>query len=182
MTAIAPTGATIPEVTHHQAEVDGAWLHHVRTGGTGTPILLVHGWPESWWAFRKLIPLLATTHQVIAVDLRGFGDSSAAEDGPDEAIFADDLHHLVQQLGLGPVHVLCQDISGGLGFRFAATHSDDVLSFTAIESTSPASGSRRWPTSITAAPGTSDSWAHRAFRPGCWPVTSESSLPAGPTR
>jgi pimeloyl-ACP methyl ester carboxylesterase len=59
MTAITPAGATIPGVTHHLADVNGARLHYVSAGTSGSPVLLAHGWPESWWAFRKLIPLLA---------------------------------------------------------------------------------------------------------------------------
>lgn len=135
MPVIAAAGATIPGVSHHLADVNGAQLHYVSAGTAGSPVLLVHGWPETWWAFRKLIPLLATAHQVFAVDLRGFGDSSNADGRYDAATSAEDLHHLVEYLGAGPVHVLCQDISGGLGFRFAATHPADVLSFTAIETT-----------------------------------------------
>ena len=135
MVAIAPVGATVPGVTHHRAEINGAQLHYVSAGTGGSPILLVHGWPETWWAFHKLIPLLATQHRVIALDLRGFGDSSTTEGDYDVASSAEDVHQLVQHLGLGPVHVLVQDISGGLGFRFAVTHPEDVLSFTAVEST-----------------------------------------------
>lgn len=74
-------------------------------------------------------------HRVFAVDLRGFGDSSTADGNYDEATSAEDMRHLVEHLGVGPVHVLCQDVSGGLGFRFAATNPGDVLSFTAIETT-----------------------------------------------
>jgi pimeloyl-ACP methyl ester carboxylesterase len=135
MPAITPAGATIPGVTHHLADVNGTRLHYVSAGTKGSPILLVHGWPETWWAFRKLIPLLAATHRVFAVDLRGFGDSSNADGDHDEATMAEDLHHLVGHLGAGPVHALCQDISGGPGFRFAATHPDEVLSLTAVETT-----------------------------------------------
>ncbi len=61
------------------------------------------------------------------MDLRGFGDSSTADSGYDHATAAKDLHHLVRHLGAGPVHFLCQDASGGPGFRFAATHPDEVL-------------------------------------------------------
>jgi pimeloyl-ACP methyl ester carboxylesterase len=135
MSAITPAGATIPGVTHHLADVNGTQLHYVAAGTTGSPILLVHGWPESWWAFRKLIPLLAATHRVFAVDLRGFGDSSHADGDYTPATSAEDLHHLVAHLGAGPVHVLCQDASGPPVFRFAATHPDDVLSFTGVETT-----------------------------------------------
>ncbi|MFG1925028.1 alpha/beta fold hydrolase [Cryptosporangium sp. NPDC048952] len=127
--------ATIPDVTHHLLDVNGTQLHYVAAGSSGSPILLVHGWPETWWAFAKLIPLLAATHRVFAVDLRGFGDSGNAEGDYDDATSAEDLHHLVGHLGVGPVHLSIQDISGGLGFRFAATHPDDVLSVTAIETT-----------------------------------------------
>jgi pimeloyl-ACP methyl ester carboxylesterase len=133
MPVITPPGATIPGVTHHRADVNGAQLHYVSAGTSGSPILLIHGWPETWWAFRKVIPMLAATHRVFAVDLRGFGDSSAADGSYDAATSAEDMHHLVEHLGTGPVHVLCQDISGGPGFRFAATHPADVLSFTAVE-------------------------------------------------
>jgi pimeloyl-ACP methyl ester carboxylesterase len=135
MSVTTPAGATIPGVTHHQAHSNGARLHYVSAGTSGSPVLLVHGWPESWWAFRRLIPLLAEQHQVFAVDLRGFGDSSTPEGPYDHAVAAEDLHHLVAQLGVGPVHFLCQDASGGPGFRFAATHPGQVLSFTAVEAT-----------------------------------------------
>jgi pimeloyl-ACP methyl ester carboxylesterase len=135
MTVIGPRGATIPEVTHHLSDINGTQLHYVSAGETGSPIVLVHGWPETWWAFRKLIPLLSQTHRVFAVDLRGFGDSGTADDAWEEQLVADDLHHLVRHLGLGGVHLLSQDIGGGVAFRFAATHPDEVLSFTAIEST-----------------------------------------------
>jgi pimeloyl-ACP methyl ester carboxylesterase len=135
MPAIAPAGATIPGASHHRADVNGTQLHYVSAGTSGSPILLIHGWPETWWAFHKVIPILAATHRVFAVDLRGFGDSSNADGNYDTATSAEDMHHLVDHLGVGPVHVLCQDISGGLGFRFAATHPEHVLSFTAIETT-----------------------------------------------
>jgi len=123
--------ATIPDVTHHQVDVNGTTLHYVSAGSTGSPILLVHGFPESWWAFHRLIPLLAATHRVFAVDLRGFGDSAAGE--ADSATAADDLHALIAALGVGPMHVTGQDISGGTVFRLASSYPADVLSLTAIE-------------------------------------------------
>ena len=135
MTVITPAGATIPGVTHHLADVNGGRLHYVSAGTSGSPILLIHGWPETWWAFHKAIPMLAATHRVFAVDLRGFGDSSTADGSYDHATAAEDLHHLVQHLGAGPVHLSCQDASGGPGFRFAATHPDEVRSLIAIETT-----------------------------------------------
>lgn len=124
---------TLPAVAHHTAPIHGAELHYVTAGDAGSPVLLVHGFPETWWTFHKVIPLLAESHRVVAVDLRGFGDSSTAGDDHDSTIAAEDLHALIGHLGWGPVHVTGQDISGGTVFRLATTHPEDVLSLTAIE-------------------------------------------------
>ncbi|GHH38821.1 alpha/beta fold hydrolase [Lentzea cavernae] len=135
MSVISPAGATIPDVTHHVADVNGTRLHYVSAGTHGSPVLLLHGWPETWWAFHKLIPLLARTHRVFAVDLRGFGDSGTTSGDIDAATYVEDLHQLIEHLGTGPVHLSCQDISGNTGFRLAAAHPADVLSLTAVETT-----------------------------------------------
>jgi pimeloyl-ACP methyl ester carboxylesterase len=119
--------------THHTAAVNGTELHYVTAGDTGSPVLLVHGFPESWWAFHRLMPLLARRHRVVAVDLRGFGDSAPAGDDFTSATAAEDLHRLIAHLGLGPVHLAGQDISGGSVFRLAATRPGDVRSLTAVE-------------------------------------------------
>ncbi len=135
-----PAGATLPEITHHRVEVNGTTLHYVAAGTGGTPILLVHGFPETWWAFHGLIPLLAEHHRVFAVDLRGFGDSDNGPGQYDSATSAEDLHLLIQQLDVGPVHLTGQDISGATAFRLATTHPHDVLSFIAIETGLPGFG------------------------------------------
>jgi pimeloyl-ACP methyl ester carboxylesterase len=127
------TPATIAEVDHHFVEANDTRMHYVSAGTAGSPILLVHGFPESWWAFHKLIPLLAKTHRVFAVDLRGFGDSDNTPGKYDSATAAEDLHQLIQFLGVGPVHLTGQDIAGATVFRLAATYPEDVASFTAIE-------------------------------------------------
>ena len=133
-------GASIPEVTHHHAALHGTDLHYVTAGDRGTPVLLVHGFPESWWAFHKLIPLLAAEHRVIAVDLPGFGDSAAGPGEYTSASFAAALRELIEHLGLGPVHLTGQDISGVTGFRLAAGHPELVRSFAAIETALPGLG------------------------------------------
>src|SRR6202051_2435914 len=132
--------ASLAGVTHHYAKVNGTKLHYVAAGSEGSPVLLVHGFPETWWTFRKLIPLLANSHRVFAVDLRGFGDSNNAAGTYDSKTSAEDLHQLIETLNLGPVHLTGQDISGATVFRLAATHADDVLSFSAIEMGLPGFG------------------------------------------
>ena len=129
----ASPASTVPEVTHHRVHVNGTTLHYAAAGTTGSPILLVHGFPETWRAFRKLIPLLAASHRVFAVDLRGFGDSDTAPGDFTSTTAAEDLHQLIAHLGVGPVHLTGQDISGATVFRLASTHPEDVLSLTAIE-------------------------------------------------
>src|ERR1700748_2898673 len=125
---VTPADPARPGITHHHAEVNGTRLHYVAAGTSGSPVLLVHGFPETWWAFRQVIPLLARRHRVIAPDLRGFGDSAPDPDGAGSATAAEDLHELVGVLGLGPVHLVGQDISGATVFRLAVTHPHDVRS------------------------------------------------------
>lgn len=139
VSAPSPSPA-VAGVTHHTVRVGAVDLHHVSAGTSGSPILLVHGFPESWWAFSRLIPLLATAHRVVAVDLRGFGDSAVADGGHGSARSAEDLHALVAHLGLGPVHLLGQDISGSTVLRLATAHPEDVRSLTAVEMGLPGLG------------------------------------------
>src|SRR5450631_2840723 len=159
---VTPASPALPGVTHHHAEVNGTRLHYVAAGTSGSPVLLVHGFPETWWAFRKLIPLLAASHRVFAVDLRGFGDSDNAAGAYDSTTSAEDLHLLIEQLNVGPVHLTGQDISGATVLRLAATHPEGVLSFTAIEMGLPGFGLEMladvthggtWHIGVLAAPG-----------------------------
>jgi len=152
-------------VAHHRAHVNGTTLHYVAAGTTGSPILLVHGFPETWRAFRKLIPLLAAQHRVFAVDLRGFGDSDTAPGDFTSTTAAEDLHQLIAHLGTGPVHLTGQDISGATVFRLATTRPGDVLSLTAIEMGLAGFGLERladithggaWHIGVLAAPGIPD--------------------------
>jgi len=159
---VTPAGPTVPGITHHTAAVNGTTLHYVAAGTSGSPILLVHGFPETWWTFRKLIPLLAVNHRVFAVDLRGFGDSDNTAGEYDSTTSAEDLHQLIAHLHVGPVHLTGQDISGATVFRLATTHPGDVLSFTAIEMGLPGFGLEMladithggaWHIGVLAAPG-----------------------------
>lgn len=153
---------TIPEVTHHHLHSTTTNLHYVTAGEAGSTVLLVHGFPESWWAFHRLIPLLAGEHRVVAVDLPGFGDSDT-EPGPfTSASFADSLRELITHLDLGPVHLTGQDISGVATFRLAARHPELLCSFTAIETALPGYGMEAfadvanggmWHVGFLAAPG-----------------------------
>ena len=147
---------------HHRVPLNGTELHYVSAGETGSPVLLVHGFPESWWTFHKLIPLLAKDHRVFAVDLRGFGDSAVAGADHSSAVAANDLAALIESLDLGPVHLTGQDISGPTTFRVAAARTELVRSYTAIETGLPGFGLEMladvthggaWHIGVLAAPG-----------------------------
>ncbi|MFF6992972.1 alpha/beta fold hydrolase [Streptomyces sp. NPDC010273] len=155
-------GPALAGISHHLVEVNGTQLHYAAAGAGGSPVLLVHGFPESWWTFHKVIPLLAESHRVFAVDLRGFGDSGSGPGEYDSRTSAEDLHLLIEQLGVGPVHLTGQDISGATVFRLASAHPQDVRSLTAIEMGLPGFGLERladithggtWHIGLLAAPG-----------------------------
>jgi pimeloyl-ACP methyl ester carboxylesterase len=99
---------------HFRRVRDTLSLAYVHEGVGGYPLLLVHGWPETkriWW--RNIAPLAAAGFEVIAPDLRGFGDSEIALDGCyDLATHARDLHALVHDV-LG--HGRCAAVAGDLG-------------------------------------------------------------------
>jgi len=156
------TGASIPEVTHHHTTLNHTDLHYISAGSDGSPVLLVHGFPETWWAFHKLIPRLAAEHRVIAVDLPGFGDSGNAPDENTSVTTAETLRQLIDELDLGAVHLTGQDISGPTTFRLAAVHPELIRSFAAIETGLPGFGLEMladvthggtWHIGVLAAPG-----------------------------
>ena len=62
-------------VQHQYADLGDVMLHYV-LAGEGPPVVLLHGWPQTWWEWRHIIPVLAKNYTVIAPDLRGLGDSS----------------------------------------------------------------------------------------------------------
>src|SRR4051812_46674169 len=71
---------TLPGFTEGVANVDGVRLHYV-PGGRGDPVVPLPGWPQTWWSFHKVMPLLADRHRLIVVDLRGMGASDKPAGG-----------------------------------------------------------------------------------------------------
>ncbi|MEU4897511.1 alpha/beta fold hydrolase [Streptomyces sp. NPDC044780] len=116
---------------HHRTTIDGVRLHWVRAG-SGTPVVLLHGWPQTWYAWRKVIPELARHHEVFAVDLPGLGESDPSPRGAGVRIAADLLDAWRAELGLGRVHVVGHDLGGPIGYGWAAAHPAQVRSFTLL--------------------------------------------------
>ncbi|HMG86032.1 MAG TPA: alpha/beta hydrolase [Terracidiphilus sp.] len=107
------------------AHVNGIDLHYVR-GGSGPAVILIHGFPEDWYEFRKVMPLLADRFDVIAVDLRGVGGSTATESGYDAANLATDIHELVHELHLDRPYIFGHDIGGMVAYAYARQFSNDA--------------------------------------------------------
>ena len=113
---------------------------HARAAGQGSPVVLLHGWPQTSYAWRKLIPLLAQRHTVIAPDLRGFGDSSKTFSGYDKKTIAGDLFALLQSLGLENACIVGHDMGGQVGYAFAALYPQLTRKLVFIESGLPGFG------------------------------------------
>src|SRR5690349_19035389 len=104
----------------------GAVRLHAVIGGDGPPLLLVHGWPETWYAWRFLMPALARDFQVVAVDQRGIGLTGKPRDGYDSATLADDLAALMDALGHERFAVLGHDTGYFISYALCADHRDRV--------------------------------------------------------
>jgi pimeloyl-ACP methyl ester carboxylesterase len=109
----------------HFIQANGIRQHAV-IGGDGPPLLLVHGWPENWYAWRFLMPALARDFTVIAVDQRGIGLSEKAVDGYDTANLANDLVALMDELGHERFAVVGHDTGYTISYALAADHRDRV--------------------------------------------------------
>jgi pimeloyl-ACP methyl ester carboxylesterase len=118
--------------THHMASVNGIQMHYVM-GGQGDPVVLLHGWPETWYAWHKVMPALAQNYTVIAPDLRGLGDSSKPPTGYDGITVAEDIHQLVTQLGFNTISLVGHDIGTWVAYPYAAEHPTEVEKLVIME-------------------------------------------------
>ena len=104
----------------------GGLRQHAVIGGDGRPLLLVHGWPETWYAWRLVMPALARDFQVIAVDQRGMGLSDKPEGGYDTGTQAGDLAALMDALGHERFAVGGHDTGFAISYALAADHPDRI--------------------------------------------------------
>jgi pimeloyl-ACP methyl ester carboxylesterase len=109
----------------------------VVTGGDGPPLLLVHGWPETWYAWRLVMPGLARGFSVVAPDQRGCGLSGKPESGYDTGALAGDLVALMDALGHERFAVVGHDTGLWIGYALAADHPDRVVRLAVAEAAMP---------------------------------------------
>ncbi|WP_231929517.1 alpha/beta fold hydrolase [Micromonospora inositola] len=106
-------------------------------GGEGPPLLLVHGWPETWYAWRLLMPTLAKDFTVIAVDQRGVGLTDKPQDGYDTATLANDLVALMDALGHQRFALVGHDTGMPIAYALAADHPEKVERLVVAEAPLP---------------------------------------------
>ena len=116
---------------------------HIAEAGEGEPVLLLHGWPQHWYAWRKVIPLLGESHRVICPDLRGFGWTDAPRGGYGTAELVDDLLALLDALELDPVFVVGHELGGRLGFHLSLRAPARVRGHLALNALHPYWSARR---------------------------------------
>lgn len=112
-------------VTHHTTRVNNLKIHYVEAG-SGPPVFLLHGFPETWYAWRKQIPVLAERYRVIAPDLRGYGETEKPPDGYDKRTMAKDIYELMRQLGYKKAAIVGHDRGARLATRFAKDYPSAV--------------------------------------------------------
>ncbi|MER7015271.1 alpha/beta hydrolase [Saccharopolyspora sp. NPDC000359] len=121
-----------PGFEHGNVAVEGAELHYVR-GGFGPPLVLLHGWPQTWTEWAPIMPALAETHTVIAFDLPGLGDSSIPSGGYDKKTTAERIREGVHELGFREVSLLAHDTGALVAYPYARDHPDEVTRVAALE-------------------------------------------------
>ncbi|MET0658440.1 MAG: alpha/beta hydrolase [Steroidobacteraceae bacterium] len=142
-------------------------LHYVM-GGSGTPLVLIHGFPQTWYSWRRVMPLLAAHHQVIAVDLRGAGYSDCSVASFSKREMAEDLEALRLHLRVERCNVAGHDIGGGVAFAWAAHHPESVAKLLLVDTVIPGGSvwdglladARMWHINFHAAPGVAEMLVH----------------------
>ena len=137
---LAPKGSTLkffPGFTAVRTQTTGAIINGV-IGGSGPPVLLMHGWPQTHVVWHKVASTLAKSYTVVATDLRGYGDSSAPPDGANhngysKRAMAVDQVELMQQLGFGRFAVVGHDRGGRVGHRMALDYPDSVTKLAVLD-------------------------------------------------
>lgn len=121
--AASPAFAQTPQSRF--ADVNGVRLHYLQSG-SGKPVILLHGFAETSHMWLPLMSELQGTHEVVAVDLRGAGESSAPASGYTKAQMAVDIHELVKSLGFPRVSIVGHDIGLMVAYAYAAQFPTEV--------------------------------------------------------
>ncbi|HVX28710.1 MAG TPA: alpha/beta hydrolase [Parafilimonas sp.] len=118
------------------SNVNGINIHYV-IGGSGEPLLLIHGFGQNWYMWNRLLPELSKHFTVIAADLPGIGESDKPDSGYTKRQLAQDLHALMQQLGYSSAYVVGHDIGLMVAYAYAAQFGDEVKKVALLDAVIP---------------------------------------------
>jgi len=139
-------GDSFPQVAgvEHRFLNAGGLRMHLAEAGEGRPIVMLHGWPQHWYLWRRVMPLLAPQARVLCPDLRGFGWTDVPGRGYDRETMAGDVLALLDELGLDRVDLVGHDWGGWIGFLLALRRPERIGRFVALSIVPPwPSGDRR---------------------------------------
>ncbi|MFJ1298687.1 alpha/beta fold hydrolase [Pseudomonadota bacterium AL_CKDN230030165-1A_HGKHYDSX7] len=125
-----------PHFEHRMQGEPGQRLHYV-IGGQGEPLLLVPGWPQTWYAWRKTMRALARHYTVVAIDPPGLGDSDRPPGGYDTDAVAERLHAFTRSLGWDRFHYVGHDVGVWIGYAYASRYGRYLDKLALIDATIP---------------------------------------------
>ncbi len=133
---------TLPKgLAHEYADLGDVRLHYV-TGGQGPTMVFLHGWPQTWYMWRDVLPAMLRDYRVVAVDMRGLGDSSRPAGGYDTKTVAHDIWRLLHdKLGQQQFFVVAHDWGGPVAYALAAQHRTAVRAMAIFDAPVPGDGS-----------------------------------------
>ncbi|MGW6359567.1 alpha/beta fold hydrolase [Streptomyces sp. NPDC055092] len=124
--------------THRWVDADGVRLHAVEGGQpTGPAIVLLAGFPQTWWAWRKVMPSLAGRFHVIAIDLPGQGHSERPERSYDTHTVAAHVHAAVKALGVSTYWLVAHDIGAWVAFSLALKYESQLCGVALLDAGIP---------------------------------------------
>jgi uncharacterized membrane protein len=121
---------------HRMVRVGDVNIHAV-IGGEGPPLALLHGFPQTWWEWRRVMPRLAETNTVVAVDLRGAGHSDCPQGGYDKVTMAADVHGVMQALEFERYAVCGHDIGAVVALAQACTYRSAITRLAVLDASQP---------------------------------------------
>ncbi|MDB4976979.1 MAG: putative hydrolase or acyltransferase of alpha/beta superfamily [Myxococcaceae bacterium] len=123
-------------VRHGFVSVGQSRIHYAEAGA-GEPLVLLHGWPQHWWSFRKIIAPLALHYRVICPDIRGLGWSTGSDTGYELIRLAADLLALMDELGLQRVRLVGHDWGAAIGYTACLQWPARIQKFVALAAVTP---------------------------------------------
>ncbi|MBS1662564.1 MAG: alpha/beta hydrolase [Bacteroidetes bacterium] len=121
---------------HANATVNGVNIHYV-IGGTGEPLVLVHGFGQNWYMWNRVMPELAKHFTVITPDLRGLGESGKPAGGYDKKTMATDIYQLTKKLGYSKINLAGHDIGMMVVYAYAAQYPSEVKKLALLDALIP---------------------------------------------